>query len=66
MKNIAKRLIRVLSMDFIRTLDAKIQRRRTVWRVGNADIVVIADFGGFGISRVRALVTLTYERDEVI
>ena len=66
MQNIAEAEIGVFSMYFIGAFDAQIQRRWTVRGVGDADAVIIADFGSFGIASIGTVFALTDKGYHVI
>lgn len=53
-------------MNFVGTLNAQIERRRTLGRIRDADVVIVAHLGRLGVARIRAALALAYEWDEVI
>lgn len=56
----------MFAMDLVSALDAQVQRWRTVRGIGNAYVVVVADFNGFGIARIGTGVSLAREGHQVI
>lgn len=66
MKNVPERDIGVFSVNFIRTLDAEVERRRAIRCIRDANVVIIANFDGFCVARIRTRVALTGKGDQIV
>lgn len=66
MKNVVEILIRVLSVNFISTLNAKVQGRWRVVRKSDGNPMVVANLSCLGVSGIWATVALAHERWQII
>lgn len=66
MQKVPERLVRMFAMNFVGALDAEVQRWWAFRGVGDADIVIVAYFGGLGIARIGAAIALADEGNEVV
>lgn len=66
MQNVAKHLIRMVSMDLVRAFDTKVKRRRRFNGIRDGNVMVVTDFCSFRITGIRTAIPLTYKRGEII
>jgi hypothetical protein len=56
----------MFAVDCVGTFDAAIQRRWIFVRMKNANVVVVANLAGLGVSSRRALISLAHKRNQVV
>lgn len=66
MQNVSERDVRVLPVNLVCALDAQVEGWWAIRSIRDADVVVVADLHGLGVSRVGTRVPLAREGDQVI
>lgn len=62
MQDVEKHLVGMLAVDLVRAFNAQVQGRWGIAGKRNGNAVVVAHFGSFGVSSVRAHVPLANKR----